>query len=79
MWYNNDPRHVVGKRATVVVWCPPDVVFTAYVETKNTYWVDVRNHPSNTMASNGIGDNWPEGWLWTWLPDPSKAVVNEDK
>lgn len=80
-WYTNDPRHVIGKRAHIIVYVSSangGDAFISRVETKNAYWIDVSGLGSNAYEYIYENMSWPEGWLWTWCPNAKDAVEAED-
>ena len=76
MWFKDDPRFRVNKRAKIVVLFPDSTGYhrgaiIGEVDTKEGWYIGLANYDldtSNFRSSIHADEDWPEGWLWTWHP-----------
>ena len=68
-WSDEDPRFTVGKRADIVIVRGRGYgqrACLAQVETKHSWHVSTGFPEPHRHV--GSGDDWPEGWRWTFAP-----------
>ena len=65
-WSNEDPRHVVKKRRSIVIVRPHGLVGSGWVNVEESYSIDT------TFDDHLSIDEWDELWLWTSMPSVEK-------
>lgn len=68
-WRRTDPREAVDKRAFIAILVDDQLV-GGDVQCKDVYYV-MLDRKMGDISIIGAGDNWPEGWRWTFLPTPT--------
>lgn len=66
VWSTQDPREVIGKRASIVVVTGTQVMF-AEVETKHAYCVFLEPSDPDFRRFVAEDEPWPD-WFWTTTP-----------
>jgi hypothetical protein len=71
-WKDQDPRHAINKRDTIVIVRPDPVTGGHWqagmgeVDTKNGWSIVLSGLEPRRLIDES--DTWPEGWLWTRAP-----------
>lgn len=66
MWYKNDPRHSIGKRASIVITdIAINKVFFAIVDSKEAFSIITAFSEKPVISED---EEWPASWLWTFRP-----------
>jgi hypothetical protein len=69
MWIKTDPRHLIYKRANIIILRPSILgrfqyeAGTGHVETKNDWSIDT------SFTDHSSIETWDKDWLWTRFPD----------
>jgi hypothetical protein len=71
-WYKNDPRHSIGKRASIIIVdLALNIGCFGDVDTKSAFTVFTGFAEKPMIDAN---DEWPASWLWAFLPKREEAV-----
>ena len=65
-WSNEDPRHVVKKRLSIVIVRPYGLVGSGFVNVEESYSI------KTSFEDHVNVDVWDELWLWTPMPSVEK-------
>jgi hypothetical protein len=69
MWRNDDPRHAINKRATIIVTDGAQVSF-ARVETKHSWYIELgAGYRAGVHSSIDEAEEWPAYLYWAFLPE----------
>lgn len=73
MWYKNDPRHSIGKRANIVIVdLAINKVFFALVDTKEAFVVITAFSEKPIICED---EEWPASWIWAFRPTRDSAIA----
>jgi hypothetical protein len=72
-WFRDDPRYHINKRAKIIILYSDHSGFhkkaaIGEVNVNDGWYIGIISDNPELRSSIDSGDDWPEGWVWTFQP-----------